>query len=258
MAEELNLKIELSTDRVVSFTDRGKAITYTLQHITRETWLKFYEQLAFRTQRGSDTALDPGDAKAARTDQHDLDTPAIQLVTENVTKVEGYTLSDGRDLMQLPNWKERLPAGHRAYVGRKLGDVRVFEAPNDGAAFVIDPEFEVVNLRALWGSVEAGKMLEHGPLVHRMKPVSIEQQRRANRARSQSIVVGGSRNDLTIFPNANRVFAEIYDELIVSVDGYTVEGKDLDSPELIKRYMDTHHKVAAAMLLFRAPEATEE
>jgi hypothetical protein len=42
----------------------------------------------------------------------------------------------------------------------------------------------------------------------------------------------------------------IYDDLIESVDGYSVGGKPLEGAEAIKREMDGGHKAAAALELF--------
>jgi hypothetical protein len=47
------------------------------------------------------------------------------------------------------------------------------------------------------------------------------------------------------------VLAHLYDDLIVSVDGYSSGGCELGSDrEAIKREMDTYHKVAAVENLF--------
>lgn len=55
--------------------------------------------------------------------------------------------------------------------------------------------------------------------------------------------------------------AELYDELIVSVDGYAVNDQVLGpdaSTEKIALHMDTYHKVAAADALFSGAAAAPE
>jgi hypothetical protein len=56
---------------------------------------------------------------------------------------------------------------------------------------------------------------------------------------------------------AQATLAELYDELIVSVDGYTVDGAVPDR-EAILEFMDTYHKVAAVDVLFSPAAANVE
>lgn len=238
--EQVIKNLELQGDRVVSFTDRGKPFTYTLNRLKAEDWKKFWAELQITAQT----------EKQTRTRTSDNTSPAIDLVTRCVKDVEGYKLSSGEPFTSLPNWKDRLPIGHRSHVGALLQDVRF----DDDAEFVFDPEYEVVRLRSVWGSVEPGKMVDHYGLVHRMLPVSAEQQRRVSRAMSQSIVVGGSRSDQTIYPSVHHLYLELYDELIVSVAGYSVGGTEISTADEARGQMDAAHKVGAVLALFRSPD----
>jgi hypothetical protein len=51
--------------------------------------------------------------------------------------------------------------------------------------------------------------------------------------------------------------AELYDQLVVAVDGYSVNGKALEGKEQICREMDTFHKLAAVQQLFATPDTEE-
>lgn len=243
MEQEIK-NLELQGDRVVSFTDRGVPFTYTLNRIRPEDWKKFWAELQINTQV----------EKNQRTRTSDNTSPAVDLVTRLVKSVDGYKLTSDAPFTSMPNWRERLPLGHRAHVGSQLQDVRF----DDGADFVFDPEYEVVKLRARWGSNEPGTMVEHSGLIHRLNPVTGEQQRRVRRAQSQSIVVGGSRSDQTIYPSIHHLYVELYDELIVNVEGYAVGGSPISTADEARGQMDAMHKFGAVMALFRSPETEVE
>jgi hypothetical protein len=55
---------------------------------------------------------------------------------------------------------------------------------------------------------------------------------------------------VTSYPSRQGVAMKIYDDLIESVDGYSVGGVPLTGVEAIRREMDGAHKAAAALALF--------
>ena len=55
---------------------------------------------------------------------------------------------------------------------------------------------------------------------------------------------------VTTYPSRQAIGMKIYDDLIVSVDGYSSGGSPLIGAEAIKREMDGAHKAAAALALF--------
>jgi hypothetical protein len=67
-------------------------------------------------------------------------------------------------------------------------------------------------------------------------------------------VVGGSRRNQTIYAGKHGLMADLYDELVISVDGYSIGGSPLGDAAQVKKEMDTFHKVAALRLLFAAPD----
>jgi hypothetical protein len=90
------------------------------------------------------------------------------------------------------------------------------------------------------------------PLVHRFSTPQFKHEQRYMREQSRSKVVGGSRTGKTIWTGVQRVLVEIYDELVLSVSGYTLNGDPL-GPAQITQHMDAYHKVVAAQQLFRMP-----
>jgi hypothetical protein len=95
-------------------------------------------------------------------------------------------------------------------------------------------------------------------LRHEFNSPTTEQFRRYRRDVSRSYIVGGSRTAKTVWRGAQKTLAELYDELIVSVEGYTLNGSPLiGSPSAIAAAMDTYHKVAAANHLYASVETSE-
>ena len=116
---------------------------------------------------------------------------------------------------------------------------------------------EPVYLDAIWSAGEDGVMRKFKGLRHNFKSPSSDQQRRISRDSSRSCIIGGSRTGKTQWMGAQATLAEIYDELIVSVDGYTVDGAVPDREAVIE-FMDTYHKVAAVDILFAPAAANVE
>ena len=55
---------------------------------------------------------------------------------------------------------------------------------------------------------------------------------------------------VTTYPSRQAIAMKIYDDLIESVQGYSVDGTPLSSVEEIQHAMDGAHKAAAALALF--------
>ena len=167
-------------------------------------------------------------------------------------------MAGGGNLTDLPNWPARLPLAHRRQVGATLADVRVAIPDGD---FVIQPEGEEVLLDAAYTAAPAGdgnqpgKMLKLTGLKHLFRSPTAAQHKRYNAQASRSVVVGGSRAGRTVYPTTHAVLADLYDELIVSVEGYALDGVALTSDVNARGSMDLLHKVTAAQELF-APAST--
>jgi hypothetical protein len=239
--------IELKAPRVVVIEDRGKSYSFTLARIAKKLWLRYFEGIVNTSENQAGKRLDSFDSSVAR----------LELVDSALLSASGYTLPEGKtSIDQVEGWKALLPLSHRLGVATALLSVASSE-PKDDDAIALGQES--IYLDATWGASEDGLMRRFHGLRHNFAVPSAEQQRRFSRDNSRSRVIGGSRNGKTQWLGAQATLAELYDELIVSVEGYTVDGIAPDREAIIE-YMDTYHKVAAVDVLFSpaAPKVEEE
>lgn len=237
--------LELAGERIVSFKDRGQAITFTFRRLSAQDWQQFFNGVVFETERIGST----------QTRRIDHRTSGIALVDATITRADGYKLREGQSFMALKNWKQRIPAGHKIAAAELLQKVGESTADRDG---YFDPEADEVYLDAAWGSSTPGKMMQFSGLVHRFTPPTAEHQRKYNRASSEARVVGGSRAGKTIYPGRQELLIAIYDQLVLAVEGYGVNGQPLEGAENIRREMDAYHKVTAVQRLFAVPDVDED
>lgn len=233
-------RLELSTPRRIRLHDRGHAFTITCRRVEPADWLAYFNAIAITSEQQG----------AQRVSTMDFDSPRVLLAGRVIFGAEGYKVEGGVDITSLPNWIERIPLSHRRQVAATLADVRLSASVEE---FVIRAEGEEVSLDCTWSlNEETGAMTGFQGLKHLFKTPTAAQQKRYNQAASRSIVVGGSRNGRTIYTGAQEVLCELYDELILSVDGYSWKGDPLADP---KSLMDLHHKFTAAQELFN-PSST--
>jgi hypothetical protein len=233
-------QIELNAPRVIVIEDRGKQYTFTVGRIVKKQWLTYFEGILSTSENQNGKRTDSFDSSSAR----------IELVERNLISAEGYALPEGvTSIDQVPDWKTQLPLSHRMGVANALIQVSAADPSDDDP---IRLGQETVFLDAVWAGTDR-VMRKFCGLRHDFKTPTSEQQRRLSRDSSRSCVVGGSRNGKTMWLGAQPTLAALYDELIVSVEGYAVDGKTPDR-EAIVEYMDTYHKVAAVDWLF-APAA---
>ena len=118
---------------------------------------------------------------------------------------------------------------------------------------------EAVRVWTVWGAAEDGDaMRRFKNLVHFFSPPTSEHYRRYRRDDSRAQIISGSRKGTTVYRGAQRTLAALYDELIISVAGYAVNGVALTGTLEIRQHMDTYHKVTAALGLFGAGELAIE
>lgn len=239
-------QLGLAGNRVVSFKDRGQAFTYIFRRIQACDWQQFFAGIVVESERLGKQRVDRIDHRNA----------SLALLDASLSSVEGYKTRGQGSLCDWPNWKDRLPYGHRIQAATLLQEVRVSEATRE---FILDPDTDEVSLTAAWGSAAPGSMIRFDGLLHRFRPPSAEDQRRFNRASSEARVVGGGRSGRTIYPGKQQLLAALYDQLVIGVEGYAVEGEPLSTNvEMIRREMDALHKVAAVQELFVTPDVDEE
>lgn len=237
----MSAAIELARPRLIVIGDRGRKYKLTVAPVTKKQWLKYFDGIVNTSEYSAGSRIDNDDSSAARR----------ELAESALIDAEGYTST--QPLKEIENWQSKLPASHLLTVGNVLTSVgRSAKADTEPIAL----GQETVFLDAVWDADEDGAMRKYTGLVHRFETPTAEHQRRFSRAASRSVVVGGGRNAKTRWLGAQSTLAELYDELIVSVEGYTANGQPLGGREAIAGVMDTHHKVAAAMEVF-APAAVD-
>ena len=229
--------IELTQPRVIPIQERGHTYTLTIAPITKKQWLDYFAGVLSTSEQVGSKQIESFDANGAK----------LALMNKALQGAEGYRVASG-GITDAPNWRELIPAAHRLAVCNALMEVAHSEADDEDAILL---GAETVKLEALWSAEEgANGVAKVSGLKHTFSTPTVEQQRRYSRDRSRSQVIGGSRNGKTRWLGAQSTLAEIYDELIQSVEGYTVDGKPLEVKSEIVAHMDIYHKVFAAESLF--------
>jgi len=244
----MSASIELKQPRIITIEDRGKQYTLTIARILKKQWLRYFEGIVSTSENQGGKRVDSFDSSAAR----------LTLVEDCLVTATGYALPDGKtSIDQVDGWKGLLPLSHRLGVANAIISVSTSEITEDAQIALGE---ESVFLDAVWSADDKGVMRKFHGLRHNFTTPTAEQQRRLSRDNSRSRVVGGSRNGKTQWLGAQATLADLYDELIVSVEGYSVDGNAALDHDAIVEYMDTYHKVAAVDMLFApaAPKVEED
>jgi hypothetical protein len=225
------LRLDAAERSVAWRNSQGQRRIHVFQRITQDLWNGYFARMLFETDATSRTI--------------DLNSAALWLYGQAIQRVQGYVMKGDVDLCTLPNWKERIPMGHRLQAVNLLASVsRSVDGPTE-----IEPDCEIVSLDAAWNLADDGGMQKFVGLLHRFSIPTTEQMMRFSRETSRSLVVGGSRSGKTIHAIRQKVLLSLYDDLIQSVDGYEAGGLPLREGAL-KIEMDAFHKIAAAGALF--------
>jgi hypothetical protein len=235
---EARAVIELDKPRVVVLSDpkRKQRFSWVMRRITQEDWQKYFSGIVHQ-------AINQGEETERI---YDPDTALQELVLRCVDRVEGYGDTSGK-----ANWRNLLPAKHRTAIGLTLRSV----GPSDVQPDNMLAELVEVHLDAVWTAGGDGKMQGVNGLVHRFRLPSIEQLKRFNYEASRVRVSGTADRGVTTYPNRQLIAMKMYDELIDSVDGYSVHGEPLADAESIQREMDGAHKASAALALFEGGDS---
>jgi hypothetical protein len=226
-------------ERVITFKSRETEARHrhVFNPITRADVDAYFSSLTVATERKSGNSME----------YHiDGSTNILKLYERAIKRVQGYSLTDGRDVMVLANWKDRVPGVHRLRATEILMKVTQSESSVD---LGIDPEAELVSVDAFWSAGDCG-MFHYRGLIHRFSPPTIEHWRKLNNHSTRTTAVGGSKSQRTIYPKLNGIFLELYDSLILSVEGYSVGGQPIAGREQCVSHMDCFHKIAAVSILF--------
>ena len=243
--------LELAADRVIKLHDalRRRTFTLTCRRLTWNDWTQYFRDLKVTSEQQGN----------ARVNTVDFDTPRKELAEAVLIDATGYQVAGAAELTAIPGWQTRIPLAHRLELGRVLADAR----PSDDAVldpYLIHAEGEQVSLDATWGlgpervddeGNPRRSMLKYTGLKHILRTPSQSQYKRYAQQASRAVVVGGSRAGRTIYAGAAETLCELYDELIATVEGYSVGGVPLTEPSAIKAEMDCFHKFIAAQELFQ-------
>jgi hypothetical protein len=172
-------------------------------------WEEYFRSIEFRSRNNG----------AAEETTLDWKSGAVALAERKLERVEGYA----GDFQQEAEWKKKITPRHIGLVAEQL--LRVSASTTDQEK-PFDPEAVEIALDAFWPHGDEEKNFFLG-LVHRFSPVTAEQKRQFFKAGATSVVVGGSRNGTTIHAVRHGVLLKIYDELVQSVEGYSVGGQQL-------------------------------
>jgi hypothetical protein len=246
-------------ERVAVFRMKGKSYRHIFRRITPRDWENFFSLIVaeFKQEPGGFTQV------------VDTDCASLALYGKIIQRVEGYTVKDGSAVESLPMWQERIPQNHRLIAMDLLMRAGASDAADDSA---LDVEGVTVSLDALWSPVRTTNRDPGGPiligpmpgnegpphdqmtlyrgLLHKFAQPTAEHRRRFLKAKNRAFVAGGSRSGITRIPSAHPLLVKLYDELIESVEGYSVGGAALASREQAMREMDAFHKATAVGALF--------
>lgn len=227
-------------ERVVCYRLGGKQYRHVFQRITADNVESFFANVGMEVKQ----------EKKGITRLMDFDSAHLALYRKAVLRVEGFATKDGRAPHELKTWPECVPVNHRILAAEHLPGA--YGAEGDQ---LLEAEGVSVMLNAKWNQSVPGEMNVYTGLVHRFASPTAEHYRKIVRARNRTFVAGGSRTGTTILPSSYGVVVALYDELIESVDGYSVGGRALSGKPQIAREMDGFHKNVAISMLF--PTAIE-
>ncbi len=226
-----------SQPRTIVLHDRSKTFTFRCRRVRKEDYLAYFAAFRITSEQTSE----------GRETTADYQTASVVLAERVIQSVDGYKLSNGGRIEDLPEWTSRIPLAHRMQVGITLCQASATPPADD--EYVISPAGDEVSIEAVWPG-DDGRMLRFTGLKHIFRPPTPAQHKRYRDASTRSMVIGGSRTGKTIHFGGHFALVELYDELILSVDGYGVGGSPLTSREQIQDEMDAFHKFIAAKEIF--------
>lgn len=227
--------LALDAPRAVAFKTKTGNFTYHFRHIELKDWQAFFAGIVHQVLQSN----------GARDQVFETESALVDLVDRTVTSVEGYG-----DISQVKDWKRALPLQHRVAAGVALRAVGESGAGRDSATLC---DLVEVSLDANWG-VSDGKTTQYSGLIHRFRQPGIADLKRFKYESARVRITGSAENGVTSYPARQTIAMKIYDDLIESVDGYSVSGLPIN-PDQIKGWMDGAHKAAAALALFSQDEA---
>jgi hypothetical protein len=229
--------LPLDVPRAVALKSGSGNFIYHLRRVGIADWRTFYSSIVHQKLRVDGQLVEVFESESA----------LVELVESALVRVEGY---DGID--QVKKWKDALPLQHKLAVGVALRSVSVAKKKETSSLLC---DLVEVRLDAAWAT--DGETMYYQGLVHRFRHPSIEQLKKFNFEAARVIVRGDGDNGISLYPSRQAIAMKIYDELIESVEGYSIGGVAISDVEAIKREMDGAHKATAALEMFATGEGVE-
>ena len=222
--------IDLAQPRTIVIRQGARTYRFTVGPIAESRWFKYFDGITSTAERDGKSVVQRVDASSAGLELADA------VIIESESKTLAHRLAVANVLTSAYAVSEDVPEAHAA-----------------GS--------EAIRLHAVWSAGDGDAMRRYKNLVHFFDSPTAEQYRRFKREDSRAQIISGSRKGVTVYHGAQKTLAALYDELILNVAGYAVNGTALGGSDdagrdQIRRHMDTYHKVAAAVQLF-APANVE-
>ena len=171
----------------------------------------------------------------------------VSLWDKLALRTEGY---GGFSEQPPENWKSLVPAPHKLPAVKLLAQVFSKETDED-AGYSFDPSRAQVVLEA----GRSGQICS--PLRHFLQWPMERQQKDFSALGSRTYIVRGSRTGKTLIPSTLKELVRLYDELILEVQGYTVNGQVPTRDQAVQG-MDALHKQTVILGLFSAKRADSD
>lgn len=231
--------LDLAKPRTIVLKSEGKHYVWHFRRLTLEDWEKYFLGIVHETLN----------TPVGREEIFEMETAQLDLVDRTVVAVDGYGATEDSK-----NWKLALPLHHRLAAGTVLRAVGLDREKK------LEPQLtDLIEIRvdATWTAENDEKMTAFRGLVHRFRQPTIAEMKQFNFENARVRVRGTQENGITTYPARQLSAMRMYDELIESVEGYSVHGTPLTDIATIRSEMDGAHKAEAALALF-LPDAPVE
>jgi len=195
------------------------------------------DEPCFRLQvRSSDAALELWNRLARRVEGYDL--PAVSPRQADLPAETD------------PDWRALIPLAHKEAAVNALSLVAPVQASAAASGISPNGHFPLLanETAIVLEAVVAG--VAYPRLGHRFRPPSVDAERAYRRLLAETLIVRGSRTPRTLLPARLPGLVRLYDQLILGVEGYALNGEPLTDPRQIARVMDAWHKRVAVQALF--------
>jgi hypothetical protein len=234
--------LDLSAPIRIEFKHRGIPLAHVLNRPGQRDWLNY--------AKGVSTTYEFAGEGIHAEISGELEAQG-KLWRASIRSVEGYGGADGRAIAEVyPDvWREKIPASHVELAVRALAAVRVKTAEDPAltnpVAFILDLESQAVELEM--------DGVAHAPLVHHFRIPTLNEFAKFRRLMADSRLVGGTRHLKTIMFSRLPGLVKLYDELIISIEGYKAGQSPIDNRQSTIEQMDAIHKQVAVQGLFEPP-----